>query len=108
MKFEKIAVIGEREIALGFRLIGVKDTFIRSGDDAVRQLNELMNSKSYNLILVSERIKASMEKNTIRLVEASLNPLVVFIPLPGAENKQESVESLAKRILGVDITRLAK
>ena len=108
MKFEKIAVIGEREIALGFKLVGIKDTFIKSGSDAVKQLNELMNSKTYNLILVSDSIKASMEKNTIRVVEASLTPLVVFIPLPGVEEKQESVESLAKRILGVDITRLAK
>ena len=31
MEFEKIAVIGERETVLGFKLVGIKDAFIASG-----------------------------------------------------------------------------
>ncbi len=106
MKFEKIAVIGEREIALGFRLVGIKDTFIKTGTEAVKVFAELMNEKNFNLILVSEGIKEYMEKNLLRLAETSLKPLVVFIPLPGEEQERESVESLAKRVLGVDIKGL--
>ncbi len=108
MKFEKVAVIGEREIALGFKLIGIKDTFIKSGSDAVKQFTELMNSKSYNLILVSESIRSAMDSGSLRLAETSLAPLVVFIPLPGKEEERESVEKLAKRVLGVDIKGLKK
>jgi V/A-type H+/Na+-transporting ATPase subunit F len=108
MKFEKIAVIGEREIALGFRLVGIKDTFIKSGNDAVKLFAEMMASKSYNLILISESIRAQMDAGSLRLAETSLTPLVVFIPLPGAEDEKESVEKLAKRVLGVDIKGLKK
>jgi V/A-type H+/Na+-transporting ATPase subunit F len=108
MKFEKVAVIGEREIALGFRLIGIKDTFIKSGADAARQLSELMASKTYNLILISESVRSVMDGGLLRLADTSLSPLVVFIPLPGAEEERESVEKLAKRVLGVDIKGLKK
>lgn len=108
MKFEKVAVIGEREIALGFRLIGIKDTYIKSGSDAVKQLASIMGSKTYNLILVSESIRSAMDGGMLRLAETSLTPLVVFIPLPGKEEERESVERLAKRVLGVDIKGLKK
>jgi V/A-type H+-transporting ATPase subunit F len=108
MRFEKVAVIGEREIALGFKLVGIKDTFIKSGQEAVKLFLELMSSKTYNLILVSESIKNNMESSTLRLAETSLTPLVVFIPLPGVEEERESVEKLAKRVLGVDIGGLKK
>jgi V/A-type H+-transporting ATPase subunit F len=108
MKFEKIAVIGEREIALGFKLIGIKDTFIKSGSDAIKQFAELMTSKTYNLILVSESIRPGMDGGLLRLAETSLSPLVVFIPMPGKEEERESVERLAKRVLGVDIKGLKK
>ncbi len=108
MKFEKVAVIGERELALGFKLVGIKDTFIKSGAEAVKLFSELMTSKAYNLILVSESIKSHMESNLLRLAETSLTPLVVFVPLPGVEEEKESVEKLAKRVLGVDIKGLKK
>ncbi len=108
MKFEKIAVIGEREIALGFRLVGIKDTFIKSGSEAAKLFTELMLSKGYNLILISESVKQFMDNSLLRLAETSLTPLVVFIPLPGTEVEKESVEKLAKRVLGVDIKGLKK
>lgn len=106
MKFESIAVIGERELALGFKLIGIKDTFIKTGKDAVKTLVDLMNEKAYTLIFVSESVKEHMEGNVLRFTETSLIPLVVFIPLPGVEEEKESVEKLAKRVLGVDIKGL--
>ncbi len=108
MIFKKVAVIGEREIALGFKLIGIKDTFIKSGSDAVKLFSDLVSSKNYNLLLVSESIRSHMESNLLRLAETSLSPLVVFIPLPGIEEEKESVEKLAKRVLGVDIKGLKK
>ncbi len=106
MEFEKIAVIGEREIALGFKLIGVSDVFVLSGEQAAQKFSELLNGKQYNLLLVSESLRQQMDGNVLRLAETSLKPIVIFIPVPGSGAGQESVEMLAKRILGVDIASL--
>ena len=35
MKFDNIAVIGERELVLGFRLVGIGDVFMSTGQEAV-------------------------------------------------------------------------
>jgi V/A-type H+-transporting ATPase subunit F len=108
MKFERVAVVGARELVLGFKLIGIHDVFIRHGVEAVKTLMDLINAKSHNLIMASEEIKSHMDSSSLRIAETSLSPLVVFIPLPGIEEEKESVEKLAKRVLGVDIKGLKK
>lgn len=106
MRFDNIAVVGERELALGFRLVGISDVFMITGQEAVRKIIEFMEGKEYGLVLASESIRDSMDKATLKRVDISLRPLVVFIPMPGNYKEQESVEALAKRILGVDIKGL--
>ncbi len=101
-KVGNIAVVAEREIVLGFRLIGVEHSFIAEKEDGVRTLNDLLNQKKFSLIMVSESIKPFMDSRTRRFTETSTDPVVVFIPVPGGEDL-ESVNELAKRVLGVDI-----
>ncbi|MGC8648424.1 MAG: V-type ATP synthase subunit F [Candidatus Micrarchaeia archaeon] len=105
MEFGKIGVIGERDIALGFKLVGVKDAFIEEGDSAVSLLRDMLEKKEYGLIIVSNTVLEHMDTQTLRAAETSLKPIVVFIPVKEEENK-ESVEQLAKRVLGVNIQTL--
>lgn len=97
-----IAIVGERALVLGFRLIGIENSFMAEGKKGAEKLIELYKSKKYSLIMASENIKNEMDKKVLESVETSTNPLVVFIPLPGGK-EEESVSELAKRVLGVDI-----
>lgn len=106
MKFESIAVIGERELVLGFKLIGISNIFITSGKEAVRLIGTFIENREYGLVFVSESIRKSMDIQMLNRIENTLKPLIVFIPMHGIE-KHESVEQLAKRVLGVDIKGLA-
>ena len=101
-KVGSIAIIAERELVLGFRLIGVEHSYIAEKEEGVKKLYELLAEKKYSLIMVSESIKPHMDSKTLRFTETSTDPVVVFIPLPGGEDL-ESVNALAKRVLGVDI-----
>ncbi|MCL5100251.1 MAG: V-type ATP synthase subunit F [Candidatus Marsarchaeota archaeon] len=103
MQFDRIAVVGEREIALGFELVGVSDVFISSGEEAVKKLGEIMGGKDYGLVIVSDSVRRKMGSAMLRAAETALKPLVVFVPAPTAGEEEESVEALAKRVLGVDI-----
>lgn len=102
--FGSIAVLGEREITLGFRLLGVTNSFISEGRNAAEKFNELFKSGTFTFIMVSESLKKYMDRRTLDLIETSTVPLVVFIPLPGGGD-EESIEKFAKRVLGVDIGR---
>lgn len=103
-KVGNIAIIGERELVLGFRLMGVENSFVAVGEEGVSKFNELYKSSKYSLIMLSENLKEFMDRKLLSSIETSTNPLVVFIPLPEGK-EEESVRDLAKRILGVDIGR---
>ncbi len=103
-KVGNIAVIGERELVLGFRLVGVENSFIAEKEKGVERLQVMMQEKKFSLIMVSESIKPYMDQRTLRSIDVSTDPVVVFIPLPGGQDL-ESVNDLAKRILGVEIGR---
>jgi V/A-type H+-transporting ATPase subunit F len=98
----RIAVIGERELVLGFRLIGMESAYEVNQSNDVETFNRLYRSEKYSLLLASEKIKARLEKKLLDHIEVATTPLVLFIPMPGGHD-EESVGKLAKRILGVDI-----
>lgn len=87
---------------LGFRLIGVENTFVAEDDESVSKFKSLFESNKYSLIMASENIKGKLDRKYLDQVEMSTRPLVVFIPIPGG-TEEESVGYLAKKILGVDL-----
>ena len=68
----KIAVIGERNISLGFKLIGIADSFDVEGQPGIEMLLDFMNSREYSMILVSSFLIPGRGINMIRgFVEVS-------------------------------------
>ena len=99
----RMAVIGERELIIGYRLLGMDDTFIVSKEDASKTLQELFSSGKFGLIIVSEFIR-NLLPNTLRAkIDASIEPLVLFLPSLQGNIQEESIAVLAKRVLGVNI-----
>ncbi|MEM0120285.1 MAG: V-type ATP synthase subunit F [Thermoprotei archaeon] len=100
----KIAVVGERELVLGYRLLGVEDTFTPSSQpEAVKLVNELAGSDKYSLIVLSSAVASVLPQPVREKLEASTYPLVVFMPNPQSEVGDEPLAELAKRVLGVDL-----
>ncbi len=103
MEINKIVVIAERYVALGFKLIGIPDVFIEENEAAVDLLSKFIASKEYDLIIAEDNIQLYMSNSLLKAVEISINPLVVFIPSSESNIPIESVDKMAKRILGVTI-----
>ena len=38
----KLAIVGDRELVIGYRLIGIDDTFITDNEDASKKITKLM------------------------------------------------------------------
>ncbi len=96
-------MVGEKELVLGYRLLGVEDAFPVGRADAQKTLMELFNSGKYNLIIVGSEARKGLSPATLEKLESSIVPLVVFMPSTDAEVQEESLSRLAKRVLGVDI-----
>ncbi len=100
----KIAVVGDRELVLGYRLLGIEDTFlVADKTDASKKMEELLLSHNYNLIIASQLVSESLSSITRTKVESSINPLVIFMPSLTGNMQEESLAALAKRVLGISI-----
>jgi V/A-type H+-transporting ATPase subunit F len=100
----KIAVIGERELVLGYRLLGIDETFVVLGrEDAHKTMESLLQSHKYALIIASHSVRESLPSVLRAKVDASIEPLVLFMPSLKGSVEEESIASLAKRVLGISI-----
>jgi V/A-type H+-transporting ATPase subunit F len=101
-----IAVIGERELVMGMRLIGLNDTFVGTGTEGAKELQRLAESAKYSMILASQELMTYIPATTRATLERTIDPLVVFLPTPGEEEEIESLDALAKRVLGISIANV--
>lgn len=99
----KIAVVGERELAIGYNLLGIEDTFVTDGQEASKILQELFASNKYSLIIASDAVRSSIPAIFRKKIEASIEPLVIFMPALQGNIQEESIAALAKRVLGISI-----
>jgi len=99
----KIAVVGEKELVLGYRLLGVEDATTAGRDDSQKVIMDYFNSGRYGLIIVGNEARKGLTAATKEKLEASIIPLVVFMPSTSSEVAEESLSRLAKRVLGVDL-----
>lgn len=99
----RIAVIGDRELALGYRLLGVDDTYIVSESDAVQTVTNVFNSGEFSMIIIADFVRKKLPKLLIEKLESSLIPLVVFMPSLNERDEEESLATLAKRVLGIEL-----
>ncbi len=99
----RTVVLGERELAIGFRLIGLKDVVEVTPENSVAEFQRVMGDPSYNLLIASQSIRPRLSESQRAHADASLQPLVVFVPTPTGEFEVESINALAKRVLGVTL-----
>ena len=99
----RTVVLGERELTIGFRLIGLADSVEVTPETSVDEFQRVLTSGRYNLVIASQSIRARLSEAQRSTADASLAPLVVFVPTPSGEFEVESINALAKRVLGVTL-----
>ena len=101
----RLAVVGDRELVIGYRLIGIDDTFIVDAEEASKKIQELYSSGEFGLIIASDSVRSKIPSKFLSEIEGSIEPLVLFLPSlkETTEEDKESIAALAKRVLGVNI-----
>ncbi len=99
----RIAVIGERELVIGYSLLGIEDTFVVSGEDASKTIQDLYSSGKFSLIIASDAVRNALPAVFRKKIEASIEPLILFMPAMEGNIQEESIAALAKRVLGISI-----
>ncbi len=101
----KIVVIGERELVLGYRLIGCSECYIVDEKDCAAKLNSLLSRKDVGIIIASDFIRDHLSNADLEKIEFLTKPLVVFVPsqVKTKKGEEEVLKEIVKRVLGIDI-----
>ncbi|MDD5336901.1 MAG: V-type ATP synthase subunit F [Candidatus ainarchaeum sp.] len=99
----KITVLGERYFTEGFMLAGVQDVFTVE-KDAEQKLSQLIDSKEYSIIFISEKLGDQMDWRLKKKISNLAYPVVVALPdVAGESMEAANIRALIKRALGFDI-----
>ena len=99
----RTVVLGERELGIGFRLIGLGDVVEVTPETAQAEFQKLSSDPTTSLIIASQSVRRALNDVQREHAENSLRPLVVFVPAPTGDYEIESISARAKRILGVSL-----
>ncbi len=102
---EKIAVIGDTDTVVGFRLAGILKTSAPVETADIRKaLLEYTRDQEVSLIIITER-KAEQVRDTIE--ELTLRPYPIIVEIPDKKGRLEGkinpLQRLVKRAIGVEL-----
>lgn len=103
---EKIAVIGDRDTVVGFRMVGVTEGCVSKSPEETRQtLMKYFRDPNMGLILITESLAQAVEDSILELSEAPV-PVILLIPdSKGSTGAYETVlKELIRRAVGIEIS----
>lgn len=94
-----IAVIGNEEFALGFRLAGLRRVFIAGPENYQEKIQEAMADPEIGILAVDAKDIEALPVNVRNKITDSIQPVVVPVGGSGVGDLREKV----KRAIGVDL-----
>jgi V/A-type H+-transporting ATPase subunit F len=98
-KKKEIAVIGDEEFTLGFKLAGVTKIF--NPDDYQQKIRGLVEREDIGILVAEENDLDQLPKRIRNQVESSVEPVVVSL---SETAESERLQDKIKKAIGADIT----
>jgi len=96
-----IAVIGNSEFILGFRLAGITKTYAAESDEkVVESVNRVLQDSSIGVLVLNSNDMAKIPVRLRTTLENSVHPTVITL---GEEEGGLSMRERIKRSVGVDL-----
>ena len=97
----EIAVIGNSEFILGFRLAGIRKTYAADNDEKLNEyINHVIQDTSVGILVINSSDMQKVPRRLRSTLENSVKPTVIAI---GGEAGGLSMRERIKRSVGVDL-----
>jgi len=97
----EIAVIGNSEFILGFRLAGIKKTYAAENDEKLNEyINTVLHDANVGILVINSSDMQKIPRRLRSTLENSVKPTVIAI---GGEEGGMSMRERIKRSVGVDL-----
>ncbi|MDD4482886.1 MAG: V-type ATP synthase subunit F [Methanoregula sp.] len=97
----EIAVIGNSEFILGFRLAGIKKTYAAENDEKLQEcVNSVLSDGQVGILVLNSHDMERLPRRLRTTLENSVKPTVIAL---GGEEGGLSMRERIKRSVGVDL-----
>lgn len=98
---KRLAVIGDPDFNLGFRLVGVRDIFdVTSDEELVSVVEKVLESDEIGVAVIKYEFLKKLPLALKRAVDESVEPTFVAL---GEEGGVEEIREKIRRAIGVDL-----
>jgi len=93
-------VIGEEEIVIGFRFVGVPGTVVYTKEEARSAFQEVLHSGGVRVLILTEQVSSMLEEEVTQWQFEGGYPLIVEVPgLEGhLENRKSLIDSIREAV----------
>ncbi|MCX9084179.1 MAG: V-type ATP synthase subunit F [Candidatus Methanoperedens sp.] len=96
----EIAVVGNSDFAIGFRLAGIRKTFDATSSDIESKIQSVLNDKDVAILIVHNDDLSSLSPHIRQVLDDSVEPTVIAI---GGKGESTNLRDKIKQAVGVDL-----
>ncbi len=100
---KRLAVIGDPDFNIGFRLAGVRDIYDVTSDEELEKVVEsVLRNKEIGVAVIKYELLNKLPPVLRRAIDESVEPTFVFV---GEEGGVEEIRDKIRKAIGVDLWR---
>lgn len=92
-----IAVVGNRDFVLGFKLAGIRDTIV--GDNIEEKVSALLDEKEFNILVLHDEDYKNLSSALKKRIHDSVKPVVISV----GKREEDDLRDKIKRVIGIDL-----
>jgi V/A-type H+-transporting ATPase subunit F len=96
----EIAVVGNSDFAIGFRLAGIRKTFDATSSDIESKIQSVLNDKNVAILIVHDDDIRMLPPHIRQVLDDSVEPTVIAI---GGKGDSTNLRDKIKQAVGVDL-----
>lgn len=96
----EIAVIGNSDFVLGFRLAGIRKTFDATSSDIESRIQDILNDKTVGILVIHNDDIKKLSPQMQKTLDDSVEPTVISI---GGKGESTNLRDKIKQAVGVDL-----
>ena len=98
---KRLAVIGDPDFNIGFRLAGVRDIFdVTNDEELIKTVENVLRSKDIGVVVMDYNLLKKLPPILRKAVDESVEPTFVFV---GEEGGVEEIREKIRKAIGVDL-----
>ncbi len=96
----ELAVVGNSDFVIGFRLAGIKKTFDATPSDIESKIQNVLNDKNVAILVVHDDDLRALSSHMQQILDDSVEPTVIAI---GGKGESTNLRDKIKQAVGVDL-----